>query len=223
MGRLFAISDIHGCFRPFYELVVKVIDLQKSDRLILLGDYIDRGDQSREVIDFIIELKDKGFNITPLTGNHEVMLVDSYNDKGLLPLWYLNSGMTTLLSFDISDIGDIGDKYLGFFTSLAYYESIGDFLFVHAGFNDLISDPFSDRHHMIWECRPTYFNPIFSGKTVIHGHRPKLPEYVRKLISNRSNVIPIDTGCVYDEELGYGFISALEVNSMELISVPFYQ
>ena len=59
MARLFAISDIHGCFRTFYELVVKIIDLKKTDRLILLGDYIDRGEQSREVVDFIMDLQKK--------------------------------------------------------------------------------------------------------------------------------------------------------------------
>jgi serine/threonine protein phosphatase 1 len=223
MSRIFAISDIHGCFRPFYELVVKVIDLKKSDRLILLGDYIDRGDQSREVIDLILDLIGKGFDITPLTGNHEVMLVDSYNDPGMLSLWFMNSGMTTLLSFDIEDIRELEHKYLAFFTGLDYYASAGNAVFVHAGFNDLIADPFSDRYHMIWECMASYKNPIFSGKKIIHGHRPKHVDYVRTLINARSDVIPIDTGCVYEKELGYGFLSALEVNTMELISVPCYQ
>ena len=64
MGRLFAISDIHGCFKTFYELIVNTIKLSKSDQLILLGDYIDRGDQSKEVIDFIIDLHKEGFNIS---------------------------------------------------------------------------------------------------------------------------------------------------------------
>ena len=222
MDRLFAISDIHGCFKSFYELVVKTIDLRKSDRLILLGDYIDRGDQSREVIDFIIDLKNTGFDITSLTGNHEVMLIDSYNDPGNLPLWYMNSGMTTLISFDISDIKDLSDKYLDFFTALDYYAEVKNFLFVHAGFNDLLADPFSNRYHMIWECRTTYNNPVFSGKTIIHGHRPKNLDYVRRLISEKSNFIPIDTGCVYGKEMGYGFLSALEVNTMKLLSVPCY-
>jgi len=222
MGCLYAIGDIHGCFRPFYELVKKSIDLRKSDRLILLGDYIDRGDQSREVIDFILDLRNRGFNITPLTGNHEVMLVDSYFDPENLPLWYMNSGKATMLSFNIKDIKELSDEYIGFFTGLDYYISIGNFLFVHAGFNDLTADPFSDRHHMIWECNASYNNPVFSGKTIIHGHRPKHLDYVRKLISGKSNVIPIDTGCVYEKELGYGFLSALEVNTMELMSVPCY-
>ncbi len=99
MDRLFAISDIHGCYKPFYELVVNVIKLTKSDRLILLGDYIDRGEQSKEVVDFIIDLFNKGFNITALKGNHEVMLMDSYNDPDLLPLWFMNSGMSTMDEF----------------------------------------------------------------------------------------------------------------------------
>ncbi len=96
MNRLFAIGDIHGCFKPFYELVVNVIDLKKEDRLILLGDYIDRGFQSKEVIDFIIDLKASGFDVTPLMGNHEAMLLEAYADNGLLYHWYMNSGETTL-------------------------------------------------------------------------------------------------------------------------------
>jgi len=48
MSRLFAIGDIHGCLKPFYELVTEIINLKKDDKLILLGDYIDRGTQSRK-------------------------------------------------------------------------------------------------------------------------------------------------------------------------------
>src|SRR5450759_2236851 len=135
MGRLFAISDIHGCFKPFYELVVNTVKLKKSDQLILLGDYIDRGDQSKEVIDFITELYEKGFNITALTGNHEVMLSDAYQDPDMLPLWLMNSGMSTLSSFGIQDIREIDNHYLDFFTNLEYYKTFGNFIFVHAGFD----------------------------------------------------------------------------------------
>lgn len=220
MSRLFAISDIHGCFRPFYELVVKTIKLKKSDRLILLGDYIDRGYESREVIDFIMDLQEGGFDVTPLTGNHEVMLLDAYNDPKMLPHWQINSCFTTLISFDIQNIIKLDTRYLEFFKNLDYYTLVGDHYFVHAGFNDGLADPFTDRVHMIWESRESYKNPLFAGKTIIHGHRPKKIDYVRMLIKQRSNIIPIDTGCVYGFEMGYGFLSALEVNTMELVSVP---
>jgi serine/threonine protein phosphatase 1 len=219
MGRIFAISDIHGCFNTFHELVINLLGLKKSDKLILLGDYIDRGDKSREVIDFIIDLTKKGFDVTPLSGNHEAMLIDAYLNPGMLPLWLINSGKDTMTSFEINDIRDIDNKYIDFFTGLKYFETIGDFIFVHAGFNDDAADPFSDRSGMIWECRLVYVNPAFSGKTIIHGHRPKTIAYVNKLISEKSKVIPIDTGCVYEKELGYGNLSALEVDTMKLISL----
>jgi serine/threonine protein phosphatase 1 len=220
MSRLFAISDIHGCYKPFYELIVNKIDLKKSDRLILLGDYIDRGENSREVIDFIIDLIKKGFDITPLTGNHEQMLINAYNDIEELPLWIMNSGDSTLLSFGSMDIREMGGKYIDFFTSLEYYKKIGNFIFVHAGFNDYASDPFTDNYNMVWECRPSYENKVFWGQTIIHGHRPKFLDYILKLIREKSNVIPIDTGCVYEKELGYGMLSALEAGSMTLFTVP---
>jgi serine/threonine protein phosphatase 1 len=222
MGRLFTISDIHGCFKPFCELIVNCIKLQKSDQLILLGDYIDRGDQSKEVIDFIIDLKNSGFNITPLAGNHEVMLLDSFLNPEILPLWLMNSGMSTLNSFGIQNIKEIDRHYLDFFSSLDFYKIIDNTVFVHAGFDDLAIDPFADKHSMVWECRTSYQNPALSGKIIIHGHRPKTVSHVKKLISEKSKVIPVDTGCVYEKDMGYGMLSALEVNNMELFSVPNY-
>ena len=219
MSRLFAISDIHGCFRPFYELVVKIIDLKKDDRLILLGDYIDRGPQSKEVIDFIIDLKKSGFDVTPLTGNHEQMMLESYFDPNVLPLWFLNHGMATLDSFDVQDVREIDKDYIKFISELKFYYETGNIIFVHAGFNDTDSDPFNDRHRMIWECSFSYKNPLLKDKTIIHGHRPKTIDHVKRLITEKSPVIAIDTGCVYEKELGYGNLSALEISSMTLVSV----
>lgn len=219
MSRLFAISDIHGCFDPFYSLVNNNIRLTKSDKLILLGDYIDRGQKSKEVIDFIIDLMAMGFDITSLCGNHEEMLLDSWENPDLLPLWLLNSGMTTLQSFGIQEITDINKKYYDFFHNLGYYKKEGRFLFVHAGFNDYAPDPFSDVHGMLWETWKSYEHVELRNKTIIHGHRPKTIEFIEKLISEKSKVIPIDTGCVYNDDAGYGYLSALNLGDMKLISV----
>jgi serine/threonine protein phosphatase 1 len=219
MNRLLTISDIHGCFDTFHELVVNRIKLTKSDKLVLLGDYIDRGSKSREVIDFIIDLINSGYNIVPLAGNHESMLIDSFRDQSLLPVWLMNSGETTLESFEIGSIDNIDKKYLDFLTNLSYYHRSGKFLFVHAGFNDYESDPFSDTHGMIWNCHPKYNNPLLRDQIIIHGHRPMTMNHVMEKIAAYSAVIPIDTGCVYGTNIGYGHLSALEVNSMELIAV----
>jgi len=220
MGRTFAIGDIHGCFRTLFELLIRVIDLKKSDRLILLGDYIDRGDQIRDVIDFIIDLKEKGFDIVTLRGNHEQMLLDSVSDVEMFTLWMMNKGASTLESFGVSDASGLEGKYLEFFRSLANYTEIGNILFVHAGFNDFIDNPFSDTESMIWNSGLSYNNPLLKDRIIIHGHRPKQVAYVEALLRDKSRVIPIDTGCVYDKELGYGNLSALNIQEMKLISLP---
>ena len=219
MSRLFAISDIHGCFKPFYELVINTIKLKKSDQLFLLGDYIDRGEQSKEVIDFIIDLNRQGFDVTTLIGNHEVMLLDSYYNHELEPLWMMNNGASTLMSFGIDNIRNIDIHYLEFLNSLEYYKIVGNIIFVHAGFNDQSINPFADLPSMIWESRHSYHNPLLKDKIIIHGHRPNLISNLKILIEEKANVIPIDTGCVYDKEMGYGILTALEVNTMTLYSV----
>jgi len=132
----------------------------------------------------------------------------------------MNNGMSTLLSFGIEDIREIDNHYLKFFTNLEYYKILGDFVFVHAGFNNYAKNPFLDKNSMIWDCNLSYDNPLLSVKTIIHGHRPKTVSYVNRLIGEKSKVIPIDTGCVYEKEEGYGNLSALEIQSMTLFSVP---
>ena len=80
----------------------------------------------------------------------------------------------------------------------------------------------TDNYTMIWETRSGYNNPAFKGKTIIHGHRPKTIDYVKSLIEAKSSVIPIDTGCVYSKESGLGFLSALDVSSMKLVTLSNY-
>ena len=157
---------------PFRELVEKKIRIRKSDRIVLLGDYIDRGYQSREVIDYIIDLQKQGFDIIPLIGNHESMLLDSLGSEQSLYNWSMNGGYETLFSFGIESSKDLDIKYLHFFKSLLFYYIQDQFIFVHAGFNDEIADPFQDKSQMIWSRREIYSNPVFNGKIIVHGHTP---------------------------------------------------
>jgi serine/threonine protein phosphatase 1 len=219
MGRLIALGDIHGCFDPLYELLFNKVKLNKSDHLVMLGDYIDRGNKIKDVIDFIIDLKGKDYNLTLLLGNHEAMLLDSYKNHESFPLWLMNDGYSTLESFGIDDIDDMPSQYLDFFKSLEYYKIIGNFIFVHAGLSDEATDPFSDLNGMLWESRREYHNPVLKGKTIVHGHRPKTLEFVKHCVEEKSHVLPIDTGCVYDSLGEYGFLTALDVSDMTLYSV----
>ena len=217
--RLLAIGDIHGCMNPFRELVEKKIRISKSDRIVLLGDYIDRGSQSREVIDYIIDLQKQGFDIIPLMGNHESMLIDSLGSEQSLYNWSMNGGSETLFSFGIKSSKDLDLKYLHFFKSLLFYYILDQFIFVHAGFNNEISDPFQDKSQMIWSRRESYSNPVFSGKIIVHGHTPVPLALCNEAVLSDRNVINIDTGCVYDKSGGYGHLTALELYTRELFSV----
>jgi len=217
--RLFAIGDIHGCFDSLRELVEHKINIGKSDKLVFLGDYIDRGNQSRKVIDYIIGLKDKDFDITTLIGNHESMLLEALLNEDFLPEWIRNGGSATLKSFGIKSIKQLGQSYIDFFKALQYYCLIDNFLFVHAGFNDNISNPLEDKYHMIWSRREEYTNPVLKNKIIIHGHTP-VPELIcRQEIQDKNRVINIDTGCVYGDIEGYGRLSAYNPYSGELLSV----
>ncbi len=211
--RLFAIGDIHGCFDSLKELVENKIQLQKNDKLILLGDYIDRGDKSKQVVDFIIKLQEEGYDLVPLLGNHEVMLLDAHKNKEHISKWIQNGGSETLKSFKINSLNDIESKYLKFFRGLIYYYSFGEFLFVHAGFNDNVVNPFDDKYSMLWNCKESYTNPLLINKTIVHGHCLISVSKCEDRIASKLNTINIDTGCVYNNRDGYGVLTALNCNA----------
>ncbi|HEY5590252.1 MAG TPA: metallophosphoesterase family protein, partial [Paludibacter sp.] len=155
-NRTFAIGDIHGCFDSLKELIENKIQLQRNDKLIFLGDYIDRGSKSKEVIDYIIELQEKGYDLITLLGNHESMLVDAYNNDDFKSIWIQNGGAETLKSFGVNSLKDMESKYLNFFNNLKLYFELDEFLFVHAGFNDELENPFTDKYSMLWKSRERY-------------------------------------------------------------------
>ncbi len=217
--RLFAIGDIHGCIDQLRELVESVIGIRKQDRIVFLGDYIDRGNKSREVVDYIMNLQHNGYAVIPLIGNHEWMLLEAYEKDDRLINWIFNGGSFTLESFGIIALKELSREYVDFFISLRYYYVFENYIFVHAGFNDNISDPFNDYYDMIWTRRESYSNPVFKDKIIIHGHTPVTLEICRKRIDKKNRVINIDTGCVYSDITGYGHLTAVEVFSMRLFSV----
>lgn len=217
--RLFAIGDIHGCFDSFQKLVEEKIGIRKNDKLVLLGDYIDRGNQSKAVIDYILELVRMSFDVIPLMGNHEIMLLDALENSRFLSLWFQNSGYRTLESFGIRSLKDISPIYIEFFKGLYPYYSFENYLFVHAGFNDEMNNPFEDNYQMFWTRREKYTNPVLRDKIIIHGHTPVTEAFCRKIVQTNRQVINIDTGCVYSDVVGYGRLTAIELYSRELFSV----
>lgn len=217
--RIFAIGDIHGCYDSLKKMIEEVIKLQKNDKLILLGDYIDRGEKSKEVIDFIIQLLEHKFDIVPLMGNHEAMLLEAFENEKNVSKWIQNGGNETLKSFNISSIKKLDSKYIKFFNTLKYYYLLNEFLFVHAGFNDNLVNPFSDFDSMLWKCNKSYNNPLLSNKTIVHGHNPININLCKTRVSSKHTVINIDTGCVYKDKHGFGKLTAYDCYNHQIYFV----
>ncbi len=220
-NRLFAIGDIHGCYEPLRELIENEINIQKNDQLVFLGDYIDRGKHAKDVIDYIIRLIHDGYQIIPIMGNHEEMLLNAYEDQSNLHIWMYNGGDTTLESFGIRSVKNLSVEYLDFFKKLNYYFKVQQNAFVHAGFNNNTLDPFTDRHSMVWECRKTYTHPMLQNTTIVHGHCAITAKECDKIIRSGSKVIDIDTGCVYNKYPGYGNLTAVELHSRKIFRVRY--
>lgn len=205
--RRFAISDIHGCCRTFRVMVEEVLMLTPNDTLYLLGDYIDRGPDSKGVIDYIWQMQKNGINVVCLQGNHEEFLIKSYaqqNDDGV---WLRNGGEETLLSFGAKKATDIPVKYIDFLCEMQTYIVLDDYVLVHAGFALHEPDFFANTNAHLW-LRPQYWYETlaktkpFGDKIVIHGHTPQeTMDIVQSINSKHIPAINIDAACVYKNKL----------------------
>ncbi|RDC63655.1 metallophosphoesterase family protein [Adhaeribacter pallidiroseus] len=216
----YAISDIHGCAKTFRFLVEERLQLQLTDQLYLLGDYIDRGPDSKGVLDFMMELQAKNFKITALMGNHENLLLQAPENPQYLTTWLRNGGQTTLQSFNAPQVADISAKYLNFIAKLDYYHELPDYLLVHAGFNFKAANPFTDFEAMIWIRHFEVKEKFTQGRRIVHGHTPTMASEIMASIGPPAeSVINIDGGCVYSWPPGLGKLVALNLDTLEVIMV----
>jgi serine/threonine protein phosphatase 1 len=221
MGRTLVISDIHGCLKTFQYLLEKTLHLTKEDKLYLLGDYIDRGPDSKGVIDHIISLSQNGFQIYPLRGNHEQMLLDSYYELPLIEQsWLKNGGTSTLESFGVTETKKIPSHYIAFFSSLKNYIELENFILIHAGLNFKINNPFDDSEAMLWIRQYTVDPSKVNDKILIQGHTPTSMENIKNSIILRKNThrIFLDNGCVYgNTHPDMGNLCCLNLEDMSLV------
>ncbi|MEM9884707.1 MAG: metallophosphoesterase family protein [Bacteroidota bacterium] len=215
----FAISDIHGCLKTFKALLEK-INFSKADELFLLGDYIDRGPDSKGVIDHILELKAKGYLVHCLMGNHEELMIRGLKgDELALDIWLKNGGYQTIDSYFEDDAKDIPVEHLIFLNNLKYYFKIDHYYLVHAGLNFKLGEPLSDEKSMLW-IRDWYGDldqQWLGRRSIVHGHTP-LPKAVIKqqhLELKNFPVLDIDCGCVYNR-MGLGYLCAFNLNTKSL-------
>ncbi len=215
--RIFAIGDIHGCVKTFKKLLFDEIRIQKTDKIFCVGDYIDRGKDSKGVIDVILDLREKGYSIQTLMGNHEEMLLKAAQDVTKLELWIKNGGNATLRSFKISNLDDLPVKYLNFFRDTKYYITTSKYIFVHAGLNFNLDNPFLDKKAMLWTRDTEYDLLKAKGRIVIHGHTPTPISKIKLQV--QSHNINLDSGCVYSNKKGRGYLTAIQLPQKRFISI----
>lgn len=213
--RTFAISDIHGCAHTFEAMISTVIQLKKEDSLYLLGDYIDRGPRSKEVLDIIMGLQSRGYNVYALKGNHEEICLRSFDSEDTFRAWMINGGDATLKSFSATAPYQIPQEYIKFMSGLALYKELNHYLLVHAGFNFNSDDPFADKQSMLW----TRNFKVKGNKVVVHGHTPTVREEIEESILNvaEDKKIDIDNGCAYiSKGPEFGCLCCLQLDNLQL-------
>jgi serine/threonine protein phosphatase 1 len=196
--RIFAIGDIHGCYDPLVLLLGRIPIDWSQDRLVFMGDYIDRGPQSFEVVQHLIELQERRADTVFLKGNHEQMLADYLSGRDRLTYLY-NGGQQTLDSYlrHASAPGryPIPDAHLRFFESLQLMFETENYIFVHAGLRQGLPLERQRPEDLLW-IRENFVDSRHAfGKRVIFGHTPFDEPRVEP------NKIGIDTGAVYGNKL----------------------
>ena len=196
--KTFIVGDVHGCLDMLKTLMGVIGWSPETDRLIFLGDFIDRGAQSKGVVDFVLEIAKLSERVECLMGNHERILLDFMDGKDT-NTFFLNGGLATLNSYrtDQQKYGGflIPDDHLSFFRSLKRIIELKDYYVVHAGFRPGVPIPNQSTEDLLWIRDSFIFSNYFFGKKVIFGHTP----FAQPLVME--NKIGLDTGAVYGNKL----------------------
>lgn len=198
-NRLLAISDIHGEYDKLIDILKKVEFNPYKDKLVFCGDYIDRGQKSKETVRLFRQL-DTWDSVYFLRGNHEQMAIEFVNNPNLdnSSLFYYNGGFDTVYSYghDVKISADslkiLSDRQfkedIKWFKTLPYMISIDNYIFVHAGLEPNVEIHNQDNEKMLWIREEFIYSDYNFGKIVVAGHTPQ------DEVKFKDNMILIDTG-----------------------------
>jgi diadenosine tetraphosphatase ApaH/serine/threonine PP2A family protein phosphatase len=191
----YAIGDIHGCYTQLRNLLGHCRQHCGSNpsRFIFVGDYIDRGRHSREVVDFLIETQASApERFVCLRGNHDDMAVNAALGQDV-EIWLANGGGATLRSYGVGRADEMVRAHLDWLDSLPLCMSDARRFYVHAGIMPGVPLERQSKDVMLWIREPFLSDPRDHGRFIVHGHTPvesPVPEL-------RANRLDLDTGACF--------------------------
>lgn len=202
--RLIAIGDVHGCAKAL-DALLEAINPVAADQLVMLGDYVDRGPDSRGVINRLLELRSRCQLVT-LMGNHEEMMLQVLKGDAPANWWLRYGGVETLDSYGFSgDLAVVLPEHVQFIEECETYFMTKDFFFVHANYvagERLANQP---AEALRWQSLAEHFpEPHQSGRTAIVGHTAQKSGKVL----DAGHLRCLDTYCY-----GGGWLTAMEVQT----------
>jgi len=215
----YAVGDVHGCSQKLNLLLDRCIQDcgGRTKHIVFLGDYIDRGPDSRGVVQTLIEAQRCYPNqLICLRGNHEAIMLDAAR-TGDHRLWFNNGGRQTLTSYGVRSAADLPAHHLQWIASLPLFHDDNRRFFVHAGVDPARPLASQREEDLLWIREPFLSNEQEYGRLIVHGHTP-VPTQKPDLRKWRLN---LDTGAAYggpltaaaftDEQTGpSGFLNDLQ-------------
>ena len=209
-GRLFAIGDIHGCVGELAALLAG-LDVESGDTVCFVGDYLDRGPDSKGVIDLLLQRRAQTGDVewVFLKGNHEDMCLAFLGRPGNWgESWLMNGGAAALRSYGVDARaepavveGAMPEEHLAFLEGLGRAYRWQDYLFVHAGIRPGLPWEEQSDEDLFWIREEFLLHPHGLPETVVFGHTPH-----RDVLVHLPYKIGIDTGVVYG-----GALTAIEL------------
>lgn len=190
-GRLLAIGDIHGCIRPL-DALLDSLQLQTSDTFVVLGDFVNRGPASRQVLERLVELTTQT-RVVAILGNHEEEMLAARDDHLAFQRWLAMGGRVTLASYDhATSLDEIPRTHWQFVEQAVPWWECENYFFTHANYDHELAFSEQSALELRWlAVGDQPIKPHYSGKTAIVGHTPNLAGRVIDFGFLRC----LDTGC----------------------------
>jgi serine/threonine protein phosphatase 1 len=169
MSLTYVIPDIHGRHDLLSEALAEITARGETGVIIALGDYVDKGPQSKQVVDRLLSGAAEGWSLVALKGNHDAMMVEALRDPSRMPAWIAKGGDAALASYG-GDPAAVPEVHIAWLDRLRLMHVDAHRIYVHAGVDPEIALDQQSEATLLWKRYPKGFPGGFGDLHVVHGH-----------------------------------------------------